>query len=522
MDKLQKYKSQVTAFAALLALLIAIIVIFVWYFASNELDDQLLVIFITVLSGIFSSILGGFILMRAVVKPLEKLSDVVSFAGHSRGDAPPKVEGSYIGSQLASSLASDIYDMTSASAPAKEMLDELPEEPTIATTALAAQNKSQSTAKELFDHSPLASLSMNARGEITFINQQAIDYFQIAGDVIDKPFFDVIQLQFAGDITLEKWMNDIRMKAAHATNTWPRVRCNNPQNELKQFELYVSYYAHADEAETQYIVVITDKSAQFNQLDSEISYLAMAVHELRTPLTVMKGYLEVLQDEAAPMLNQEMKEFITKTQVNAKQLTDFVGNILNIARVDENALVLKLQKDDWAVVLKEAVDELQLRAKVNGKQIELKTEENLPPVAIDRTSMREVLNNLVDNAIKYSGDSDRIIVSARLKPDKSIETSVQDFGRGIPENVAGELFQKFYRSHRTKQAVSGTGIGLYLCKALVNAHAGNIWVRSQEGSGSIFTFTIQSYETANIDNEGQPNIERSAHGWIKNHSLNRQ
>ena len=102
-----------------------------------------------------------------------------------------------------------------------------------------------------------------------------------------------------------------------------------------------------------------------------------------------------------------------------------------------------------------------------------------------------------------------------------VETTVQDFGAGIPSGIIGNLFDKYYRSHRSRTEVGGTGLGLYLSKAIVRAHGGRIWVNSREGQGSTFGFTIMPYaKLADEQKNGDNNdITRGAHGWIKNHSL---
>jgi two-component system phosphate regulon sensor histidine kinase PhoR/two-component system sensor histidine kinase VicK len=168
---------------------------------------------------------------------------------------------------------------------------------------------------------------------------------------------------------------------------------------------------------------------------------------------------------------------------------------------------------------------MHLRARVHGKQIVLQLQPNLPAVAIDRITISEVIYNLVDNAIKYSGRSDRIIVKSYLSKDGLVETTVQDFGIGIPANIIGNLFEKFYRNHRTRAQVGGTGLGLYLSKSIVNAHGGQIWVQSKEGEGTIFGFSLVPYtrlaeELKKVDNK--EDVTRIAHGWIKNHSFYRR
>jgi signal transduction histidine kinase len=211
-------------------------------------------------------------------------------------------------------------------------------------------------------------------------------------------------------------------------------------------------------------------------------------------------------------------------QSQAEQLMAFVNNILNVARVDDDQLELRLEKGDWASVLKQAIDSISLRAKVRGIALECKIPPDLPPVGIDRISITEVINNVVDNAIKYSGGSKTIDIEVHLKPDGMIETTVQDYGLGISASIMPNLFTKFYRDHRNRAQIGGTGLGLYLSKAIITAHGGNLWVRSTEGKGSVFGFTIPPYDSLSAEKKGAGNSEivRSAHGWIKNHSLYRR
>jgi signal transduction histidine kinase len=136
--------------------------------------------------------------------------------------------------------------------------------------------------------------------------------------------------------------------------------------------------------------------------------------------------------------------------------------------------------------------------------------------------MSEVFGNLIDNAIKYSREGGAVNVSARVYGD-FVEVSVQDNGIGMPENVVSQLFQKFYRSHRSRETVAGTGIGLYISKAIVESHGGTISVRSEDGKGSTFTVLLPIYATVadklkagDNSNEGMINEGK---GWINNHSM---
>src|SRR5262249_15536139 len=156
--------------------------------------------------------------------------------------------------------------------------------------------------------------------------------------------------------------------------------------------------------------------------------------------------------------------------------------------------------------------------------LKLHIADGLPTVGADRLSMQEVVSNLIDNAIKYSGQSKEILIDAHMNAEGYVETTVQDKGVGVPASIMPNLFTKFYRDHRNRAQIGGTGLGLYLCKAFVSAHGGNIWVKSHEGQGSTFGFTLVPYTKLadEVKNNANQEITRSAHGWIKNHSLYRR
>jgi signal transduction histidine kinase len=272
------------------------------------------------------------------------------------------------------------------------------------------------------------------------------------------------------------------------------------------------------------MLILFDHTKQYSQDEQAISFVALSVHELRTPLTLLRGYIEVFEEELSGKLDPELQSFMEKMQTQAEQLMAFVNNILNVARVDDNQLELKLEKSDWAQILTSSASNLKLRAKVRGIELRVNIAEGLPLVGADPISIQEVISNIVDNAIKYSGDSKVIDISANLTSSGLVETTVQDYGRGIPTAVLPNLFTKFYRDHHNRSQVGGTGLGLYLSKAIVTAHGGNLWVRSKEDEGSTFGFTLQPYDSLSQDakKSGDDDMVRGAHGWIKNHSLYRR
>lgn len=370
---------------------------------------------------------------------------------------------------------------------------------------------------------PLPAITINKNQQINFANKAACKYLEKpAEDVIGRPVFDALDLSFVSDFTLEAWQKNCFQNAAVQDEIWERVRLNLPDSKRKQFDMS-AHYSNNDPNGLETTIVFFDKTVQYERDDHDLTFVALAVHELRTPLTIMRGYVEVFEDELRPTLNNEQNAFMHNMNASASQLSSFVSNMLNVARVEENALNVNLKEENWKDTLMAVCKDMELRTTVHGKKLVYEIADHLPTVAIDKTSIYEVMMNIIDNAIKYTHTDEEIIIHAHEKDDM-VETCVVDRGVGIATSVIPHVFDKFYRGHRSKNSTSGTGLGLYLSRAIINAHGGNIWVKSKEGEGSTFGFTVPIYASVadQIKNEDNKGIVRGAHGWIKNHSLYRE
>jgi len=234
--------------------------------------------------------------------------------------------------------------------------------------------------------------------------------------------------------------------------------------------------------------------------------------------------LDVLGDELEPVFQDDQQELFRRLVVSSNRLSGYINNILNTSRYDRRHLKVHLVEDSVAGVYDMISDDMKLRASSQNRLLSVELPTNLPTIAVDRTSMSEVFGNLIDNAIKYSNEGGVINVTAAVNGD-SVDIMVVDHGIGMPESVVSNLFQKFYRSHRSRETVAGTGIGLYISKAIVESHGGTISVRSQDGLGSTFIVSLPIYATVadklkagDGNNEG---IMNEGKGWIKNHSMYR-
>lgn len=482
-----------------------------WWLTENTTYDR-----IRLMGGCLAIVVVlSWMVLRSVTafitKPLAVLRQAILHLDPTEtGIAAPAPEKLNLGRELITGLCAQVYQLAS-----------------VADKNSAASGQVSDLGHNFIaQYLPLPLVVMDASETIKFANAAAAAYVGIgADDMIGKNAYMVLDMSFPNEETFDKWLKSVKANSASASSSWERVRLNVRDDHPPRLFDLAAYYNRDNPQGNETMLILFDHTKQYSQDDQAVSFMALGVHELRTPLTLLRGYIEVFEEELGPAIQDpELQSFMLKMHAMAEQLTAFVNNILNVARVDDDQLELRLQSEEWPEVLKSSVEMMSLRAKVRGITLECRIARDLPPVGLDRLSIHEVMSNLIDNAIKYSGASKVIKIDTHLTSEGVIETTVQDFGLGIPNSIMTNLFTKFYRDHRHRAQIGGTGLGLYLSKAIITAHGGSLWVRSKEGEGSTFGFTLIPYAklTEAMKKNGQQDITRSAQGWIKNHSLYRR
>jgi len=354
-------------------------------------------------------------------------------------------------------------------------------------------------------------------------NKDIVYYNQVAPIHIDANRQPSIELLFDDqNITLADWLASCEDHSVHGEYLWRRVPNKHVgQDDRKIYDVSVSYQKGSD---AEVIITLLDRTTDYQPEDEDLDFVAFAAHELRGPITVIRGYLDVLADELTPVLQDDQAELIDRLVVSANRLSSYVSNILNASRYDRRHLKVHVTEDTIADIYNTISDDMKLRASAQNRLLAVDLPVSLPTIAADRASIGEVLGNLIDNAIKYSHEGGPVSVRA-TEENGFVKVSVTDVGIGMPGSVVSNLFHKFYRSHRSRETVAGTGIGLYISKAIVESHGGTIGVRSAEGEGSTFTFTLPIYATVAEklkagDNSNEGLIAHSG-GWIKNHAMYR-
>ncbi len=372
---------------------------------------------------------------------------------------------------------------------------------------------------EMLNLSNTPLIALDQHSKIIFINKAGIGLLPDSARLnpIGLDFFKIFNLDHtAGEQDIGNWLSGCRESKLKESQSWQRVALKNDDGSF-YLDIQADYNRNQSSG-VELLISLIDKTSYYNEQNQDIEFISLAIHELRGPITVMRGFIEVFEDEVSPQLNEEHSKLMLRLSASAKQLSTFVRNVLSVTRTDNGELRLHLQKTDWNDLLSSISKELRPIVESRGRQLELQLPETLPAVSADGTAVYEIVNNLIDNAVKYSPKAGKITIKTHLNNDGQVETLVADEGIGIPDSIIGNLFDRFYRSHRSKESVGGTGIGLYLCRALVHAHGGNIWVHSKEGEGSTFGFSLNQYQVnaGTIETSG-PKLIKNNHGWIKNH-----
>lgn len=222
------------------------------------------------------------------------------------------------------------------------------------------------------------------------------------------------------------------------------------------------------------------------QNNAKTEFMSIASHELKTPLTSMKASLQILERfaKSSPESNK-MHPFIFNANKQVNRLSTLVTDLLDVTRINSGKLEINKKLFLLNELVKDVVNETTQLAK-HKYYIE-----KMPEIYVnaDSTRIYQVVDNFLSNAAKYSADADRVSVWAEIHKDE-VKVCVKDFGPGIPAENLPHLFDRFYRIEATSHAVQGLGLGLYICKEIVNSHGGQIGAESELGKGSVFWFSL--------------------------------
>jgi signal transduction histidine kinase len=235
---------------------------------------------------------------------------------------------------------------------------------------------------------------------------------------------------------------------------------------------------------------IEDKSRQLEVASQHKSeFLANMSHELRTPLNAIIGFSEVLSDRMFGELNEKQEEYLKDIYASGTHLLSLINDILDLSKIEAGRMELELTEFDLPTAIDNALMLVRERAGRRSVALHTNIDNRLGQIEADERKVRQVVLNLLSNAIKFTPEGGRIDVGAVAKSG-SVEVSVSDTGIGIAPEDQEKVFEEFRQVGTAAKKIEGTGLGLTLCRKFVELHGGRIWVKSQLGVGSTFTFRL--------------------------------
>lgn len=240
-----------------------------------------------------------------------------------------------------------------------------------------------------------------------------------------------------------------------------------------------------------FIIILHDVSREKVIESMKTEFVSLAAHQLRTPLSAIKWTLTMILEGDVGKITPEQKDLLEKTYKSNERMITLINDLLDVTRIEEGRYVFQPVFTDLDRVINFVLKSQQDLIQDKNLKVEFKTPKTqLPKVLIDVEKIRLVIQNLLDNAIRYTPEKGKITITLQ-GTQKEVECSIQDTGIGIPKDQQKRIFSKFFRSvNAIRLETEGSGLGLFLAKNIIEAHGGKIWFKSTEGKGSTFYFSL--------------------------------
>ncbi len=238
-------------------------------------------------------------------------------------------------------------------------------------------------------------------------------------------------------------------------------------------------------------VIITrsfERLAEANRMKSE--FVSVVSHQLRSPLSNLKWVTDLLMSGRLSSVSEKQLEYFKILKENSNRMVELVADLLIVSKIEQQELPLRKEKIAIKDLVERIIKEIEIFAKASNVRIEFKSEKILPPILADLDRLKLVIDNLLDNAIRYNRGKEKIEVNLKKK-NNNVYLGIKDRGVGIPKEDQKYIFQKFFRSENViKHQTEGSGLGLYIAKSIIEKLGGKMGFQSQEGIGSTFWFTL--------------------------------
>lgn len=341
----------------------------------------------------------------------------------------------------------------------------------------AAQVRAQQQA--VFNSMVEGVLVLDESNKVQLVNRSLEKLFSLAADVRGQTIIEAFRLPELADL-----VKRLRQECSMQSYT-----LELPGMEERWVEVNAAAVLDRDGIQRGAILVFHDLT-RIKQLErTRQEFVANVSHELRTPLSLIKGFVETLL-EGAKNDPEKATRFLQTIEKHTDRLTFLIEDLLTISRLESGQIIMNLHPVDLHEETQRVAEDLKSRADEKQVTFDNQVPEGLRAHA-DADRLQQVLFNLIENAIKYGRPSGRVLIGGSAIADGKVELWVRDDGPGIPAEARERVFERFYRVDRARsRETGGTGLGLSIVKHIVQAHGGEVWLKSELGEGTTFHFTL--------------------------------
>ncbi|MBE8723070.1 hybrid sensor histidine kinase/response regulator [Sphingobacterium pedocola] len=349
---------------------------------------------------------------------------------------------------------------------------------------IETRKKAQAELKERVDHlhSTLESLpqiafTANAERQIEFVNKKWFKY-AVSSNAFPKTHPEDKDI-------MDEWTASILTDSSLDLE----IRLKEIGSDIFRFHLLRIIPIKEKNTVVKWVGTFTDIDDQKQIEKKKDEFLSIASHELKTPLTSIKAYIQLLERTVDIKQDSTTNMYISRVQTQLSKLNSFIADLLDISKIDNGKMQMNKKPFNFEHLLASVMDTIYHTHEKSNITIEREGDTIDQPINGDEIRIEQVLINYLTNAIKYSPNSNRVIIKTE-REDSRVRVSVIDAGIGIPEHKQKDIFDKFYRVEESSLRFQGLGIGLYICAEIIRQHSGTYGIHSQPGQGSTFYFTI--------------------------------
>lgn len=360
-----------------------------------------------------------------------------------------------------------------------------------------ALRSSQEQYRALAETMTLALVTCNMKGEIVYVNPAYRRTLEFEEDPIGRPFLSLV-----ADGSEESFEEILTVLLAENSDMQTSISDKelvliSDAGERIPFSV-LGFPLFERREKTGFFLVLNDLRIIKRLERMKADFNSMIVHDLRSPMNVIQGFIELIRNQVVGEVNPEQEELLDIARENVTKVLSLVDNFLVASKLDVGRFSIDPKLDEINSLIEKQVNSHRMLVKTKNFDLNLALDKNLPLVLFDTLRIEQVLNNLLSNAMKFTPEDGKILVTSKLmhQPDEDDERyyaliSVKDSGVGIPADQIDTIFDKYEQVDENQMYnFRGTGLGLSICKEIVELHGGEIWVESTAGEGSEFFFTL--------------------------------